>query len=55
MEQDVTRALRREEKITLALRALYEQYGAVCAPTLLFTNALAEALEGEFPDFRCTE
>ena len=27
MEQDVTRALRREEKITLALRALYEQYG----------------------------
>ena len=27
MEQDVTRALRRGEKITLALRALYEQYG----------------------------
>ena len=27
MEQDVTSALRREEKITLALRALYEQYG----------------------------
>ena len=27
MEQDVTQALRREEKITLALRALYEQYG----------------------------
>ena len=27
MEQDVTRALRREEKIILALRALYEQYG----------------------------
>ena len=27
MEQDVTRALRREEKITLTLRALYEQYG----------------------------
>ena len=27
MEQDVTRALRREETITLALRALYEQYG----------------------------
>ncbi|MBQ6118736.1 MAG: DUF4838 domain-containing protein, partial [Clostridia bacterium] len=34
--------------------ALYEQYGAVCAPTLLFTNALAEALEGEFPDFTFT-
>ncbi|MBR3108109.1 MAG: ATP phosphoribosyltransferase regulatory subunit [Clostridia bacterium] len=27
MDQDVTRALRREEKITLTLRALYEQYG----------------------------
>ena len=27
MEQDVTRALRREERITLTLRALYEQYG----------------------------
>ena len=27
MEQDMTQALRREEKITLALRALYEQYG----------------------------
>ena len=27
MEQDVTQALRREEKITLTLRALYEQYG----------------------------
>lgn len=27
MEQDVTRALRQEEKITLTLRALYEQYG----------------------------
>lgn len=27
MEQDVTRALRREERITLALRTLYEQYG----------------------------
>ncbi|MBR5110297.1 MAG: ATP phosphoribosyltransferase regulatory subunit [Clostridia bacterium] len=27
MEQDVTQALRREEQIALALRALYEQYG----------------------------
>ena len=27
MEQDLARALRREERITLALRALYEQYG----------------------------
>lgn len=34
--------------------ALYEQYGAVCAPTLLFTNALAQALEGEFPDLTFT-
>ncbi len=34
--------------------ALYEQYGTVCAPTILFTNALAEALEGEFPDFTFT-
>ena len=37
-----------------ACEALYEQYGAVCAPTLLFTNALAEALEDEFPDFTFT-
>ena len=34
--------------------ALYEQYGTVCAPTILFTNALAQALEGEFPDFTFT-
>lgn len=34
--------------------ALYKQYGAVCAPTLLFTNALAQALEGEFPDLTFT-
>lgn len=34
--------------------ALYEQYGTVCAPTILFTNALAGALEGEFPDFTFT-
>ena len=27
MEMDVTKALRREERITLSLRALYEQYG----------------------------
>ena len=27
MEMDVMKALRREERITLSLRALYEQYG----------------------------
>ena len=37
-----------------ACEALYEQYGAVCAPTLIFTNELAEALEDEFPDFTFT-
>ncbi len=34
--------------------ALYERYGAVSAPTILFTNALAELLEPEFPDFTFT-
>lgn len=34
--------------------ALYEKYGAVSAPTIIFTNNLAEALEGEFPEFTFT-
>ena len=34
--------------------ALYQQYGAVSAPTILFTNALADALKDEFPDFMFT-
>ena len=34
--------------------ALYAQYGAVSAPTLIFTNKLAEALEEEYPDFTFT-
>ncbi len=34
--------------------ALYEAYGAVSAPTILFTNALADALKDEFPDFTFT-
>ncbi len=34
--------------------ALYEKYGAVSAPTLIFTNNLAEALEEEYPDFTFT-
>ena len=34
--------------------ALYAAYGAVSAPTILFTNALAELLEPEFPDFTFT-
>ena len=29
--------------------ALYEEYGSVCAPTLIFTNNLADALDEEFP------
>ena len=37
-----------------ACEALYEKYGSVCAPTLLFTNALADALDEEFPDFMFT-
>ncbi len=34
--------------------ALYEKYGAVSAPTLIFTNNLADALDEEFPDFTFT-
>ena len=34
--------------------ALYARYGAVSAPTILFTNALADALDEEFPDFTFT-
>lgn len=34
--------------------ALYARYGAVSAPTILFTNALAQRLEPEFPDFTFT-
>lgn len=30
---------------------LYEKYGSVSAPTILFTNAFADALDDEFPDF----
>ena len=34
--------------------ALYEKYGSVSAPTILFTNAFADALDDEFPDFTFT-
>ncbi len=34
--------------------ALYEKYGAVSAPTILFTNALAERLAPEYPNFTFT-
>ena len=34
--------------------ALYTKYGSVCAPTLIFTNAFADALDDEFPDFTFT-
>lgn len=34
--------------------ALYEKYGSICAPTLIFTNAFADALDDEFPDFTFT-
>ncbi len=33
---------------------LYERYGSVSAPTILFTNAFADALDDEFPDFTFT-
>ena len=33
---------------------LYEKYGSVSAPTILFTNAFADALDDEFPDFTFT-
>lgn len=34
--------------------ALYEKYGTVAAPTIIFTNELARALESEFPDMYFT-
>lgn len=34
--------------------APYEQYGAVSAPTLIFTNKLADILGPEFPDYTFT-
>ncbi len=34
--------------------ALYEKYGAVSAPTLIFTNNLADILGPEFPDYTFT-
>ena len=34
--------------------SLYEKYGSVSAPTILFTNAFADALDDEFPDFTFT-
>ncbi len=34
--------------------ALYAQYGAISAPTILFTNAFADALDDEFPNFTFT-
>ena len=37
-----------------ACEALYEQYGSVSAPTIIFTNAFADALDDEFPDFTFT-
>ena len=35
-------------------KELYEKYGSVSAPTILFTNAFADALDDEFPDFTFT-
>lgn len=34
--------------------ALYEKYGSVSAPTIIFTNSFADALDDEFPDFTFT-
>lgn len=34
--------------------ALYDKYGSISAPTLIFTNAFADALYDEFPDFTFT-
>jgi hypothetical protein len=34
--------------------ALYEKHGSICAPTLIFTNKLADALSGDYPDFMFT-
>ncbi|MBP3446598.1 MAG: DUF4838 domain-containing protein [Clostridia bacterium] len=33
---------------------LYERYGSICAPTLIFTNNFADALDDEFPNFTFT-
>lgn len=32
-----------------ACEALYEEYGSISAPTIIFTNAFADALDDEFP------
>ena len=34
--------------------ALYEKYGSISAPTIIFTNNFADALDEEFPDFTFT-
>ena len=34
--------------------ALYQKYGSISAPTIIFTNAFADALDDEFPDFTFT-
>lgn len=34
--------------------ALYQQYGSISAPTIIFTNAFADALDDEFTDFTFT-
>ena len=34
--------------------ASYEKYGSVSAPTIIFTNNFADALDDEFPDFTYT-
>ncbi|MBQ4243294.1 MAG: DUF4838 domain-containing protein, partial [Clostridia bacterium] len=34
--------------------ALYKKYGSVSAPTILFTNAFADALDDDYPDFTFT-
>ena len=34
--------------------ALYEKYGSISAPTLIFTNNFADALDDEFPEFTFT-
>lgn len=34
--------------------ALYEKYGSLCAPTLIFTNNFADALDDEFPNYTYT-
>ncbi|MBQ2904159.1 MAG: DUF4838 domain-containing protein [Clostridia bacterium] len=34
--------------------ALYEKHGSISAPTIIFTNNFADALDDEFPDFTFT-